>query len=85
MTASDTAPPSPGLLDEDVIRVTRALRELAHDHLEPAALETRLAVTTTLRMAMIAIVTAIALVSAGDSSDRERRSAAGADGDLRSQ
>lgn len=62
--ASDSASPSPGRLDKDVIRVTRELRGLAHDHLELAALETRLTVNTVLRMGIVAIITAIVLVSA---------------------
>lgn len=62
--ANDTASPSPGLLDEELIRFTHELRELAHDHLELAVLETRLSARTALRMAIVAIVTAIVLVSA---------------------
>jgi uncharacterized membrane protein YqjE len=62
--ASDTASPSPGLLDNGIIRFMHELRELAHDHLELAALETRLSVNTALTMAIIAIVTAIVLASA---------------------
>jgi len=58
------APLDPGPLDEDIIRVTHELRALAHDHIELATLETRLAVSTALRMAMIAVFTAIVLVSA---------------------
>ena len=42
----------------------RELRELAHDHIELAALETRLAVRTALTMLMVAIFTATLLVSA---------------------
>jgi hypothetical protein len=61
--ASDTASPSPGLLDES-LRVAHALRDLAHDYLDLAALETRLSVNTALTMAIIAIVTAVVLASA---------------------
>lgn len=47
-----------------MIRLTHELRALARGHLELAALETRLSVITALRMAIVAIVTAIVLVSA---------------------
>ncbi len=59
-----TAPPasSPGLTDE-VIRLSNELRELAHDQLELVTLETRLSVNSVLTMAMVAIVTAVLLVS----------------------
>lgn len=59
-----SAPPasSPGLT-EDVIRLSNELRELAHDQLELATLETRLYVNNVLTMAIIAIVTAVLLVS----------------------
>ena len=59
-----TDPPasSPGLTD-DVIRLSNELRELAHDQLELAILETRLCVNSVLTMAIIAIVTAVLLVS----------------------
>lgn len=62
--ASDTPSPSPGRLGEDVTRLTNELRELAHDHLELAKLETRLSVITALRMVIVSIVSAIVLVSA---------------------
>jgi len=62
--ASDTASPSPELLDNDMRNVARELRGLAHDHIELATLETRLAVRTALGMTMLAVVTAIVLVSA---------------------
>lgn len=61
---SEPASASPGPLDEQLIRVTHELRELANDHLELAALETRLAISAALRMGIIAIVTAILFVSA---------------------
>lgn len=59
-----TAPPSssPGLT-EDVTRLSNELRELVHDQLELATLETRLCVNSVLTMAIIAIVTAVLLVS----------------------
>jgi hypothetical protein len=59
-----TAPPasSPGLTD-DVIRLSNELRELVHDQLELVVLETRLCVNSVLTMAIIAIVTAVLLVS----------------------
>jgi hypothetical protein len=60
----DPGPPDPRQLNDDIIRVTRELRGLAHDHIELVALETRLAVDTTLRMVILAVFTAIVLVSA---------------------
>lgn len=62
--ASEKASSSPGLLGENMSRMVRELRELVHDHLELATLETRLSVNTLLRMAVISIVTALVLVSA---------------------
>ena len=62
--AIDTASPSPERLATDMIRLAHELRALAHDHLELAALETRLSVITALRMAIVAAATAIVLVSA---------------------
>lgn len=62
--ASDTTSPSPGALHADMTRLVSEFRELAHDHLELATLETRLSVITVVRMAIIAIVTALVLVSA---------------------
>ncbi|MCC5858556.1 MAG: phage holin family protein [Ectothiorhodospiraceae bacterium] len=64
MAASETASPSPGQLSQNVNHLLDELRELAHDHLELATLETRLSINTLLRMAIIAIVTALVLVSA---------------------
>lgn len=55
---------SPGLPDGDISRLVRDLRTLAHDHLELAVLETRLSVITLLRMATLAVVTGLVLVSA---------------------
>jgi hypothetical protein len=59
-----TAPPasSPGLT-EDVVRLSNELRELVHDQIELATLETRLVVNSLLSMAVIAIVAAVLLVS----------------------
>lgn len=61
MTAAPPAS-SPGLT-EDVVRLSNELRELAHDQLELATLETRLCVNSVLTMAVIAIVTAVLVVS----------------------
>lgn len=59
-----TAPPasSPGLTEE-VVRLSNEVRELVHDQIELATLETRLVVSTVLSMAVIAIVSAVLLVS----------------------
>lgn len=43
-------------------QLTQELRALAHDHIELATLETRLAFLSALKMAIVAIVSAIALV-----------------------
>ncbi len=64
VTVSDEAPSSPESLNESIGRVTCELRELAHDYLELAALETRLSVRTALTMAMTAIVVAFVLAGA---------------------
>ncbi|MCC5867762.1 MAG: phage holin family protein [Gammaproteobacteria bacterium] len=64
MTASEPSSPSSGLLDQDTSRLFHEFRELAHDHLELATLEARLSIHTLLRMAIIAIVTALVLASA---------------------
>lgn len=61
---SPSSPPMPVPLDEQLILVTNALREQAGDYLELAALETRLAVSTTLSACGIAVFAAIVLVSA---------------------
>ena len=63
-TANATASPSSGVPYGNMSQLASEFRELAHDHLELAALETRLAVSTVLRMATIAIVTALVLASA---------------------
>ena len=62
--ASDTASPSPGVPQGDMARLLGEFRELAHDHLELATLETRLSVTALVRMAVISIFLALVLVSA---------------------
>ena len=62
--ASETTSSSSGSPDGDMSRLASEIRGLAHDHIELAALETRLAVSAVLRMAIIAIVTALVLVSA---------------------
>jgi hypothetical protein len=62
--SNESASPSPARLDDEVIRLSHELRGLASDYLELASLETRLSVLTALRMAIIAIVTAVMFVSA---------------------
>ena len=64
MTASEPRSPSLGFLDQNTSRLVHEFRELAHDHLELATLEARFSVNTLLRMAIIAIVTALVLASA---------------------
>jgi hypothetical protein len=53
---------APGVID-GVIVLTRELRELLHDQLELAVLETRLCLDGVIRMVVIAVVTAVLLVS----------------------
>lgn len=62
--ASNTVSSSPERLGEEVIHLTHELRGMLGDHLELAILETRLTVSTVLRMVIIAIVAAVVLVSA---------------------
>lgn len=62
--ASDSTSSSSEFLDGNMGRLVSELRELAHDHIELAALETRLAVSAVVRMAIIAVVTALVLASA---------------------
>ena len=62
--ASDTASPSLGLPEEGTARLMRELGGLAHDYLALATLEARLSVHTVLRMVILAIVTAVLIVSA---------------------
>lgn len=64
MKANATASPSSGGPDGNMSRLVSEFRALAHDHLELAALEARLALSSVLRMAIIAIVTALVLASA---------------------
>lgn len=61
MTAAPP-PSSPGLTEE-VVRLSNEVRELVHDQIELATLETRLVVNNVLSMAVIAIVAAVLLVS----------------------
>jgi hypothetical protein len=60
---ADPASKSPSLT-QDVASLSRELRELAHDQLELATLETRLSIRSLLAMAVIAIVAALLLVTA---------------------
>jgi hypothetical protein len=62
LAASATTPPA-GVVD-GVLVLTQELRALAHGHLELAVLESRLCLHAALRMALMAIVTAVLLVSA---------------------
>jgi len=62
--ASGTASSSPAMPEEGMARLMRELRGLAHDYLALATLEARLTVDTVLRMVILAIVTAVLLVSA---------------------
>ncbi len=62
--ASDAASPSPSVLHADMTRLMNEFRELAHDHLELATLETRLSVNSLVRMAIVSVFTALVLVSA---------------------
>lgn len=61
---SDPRSASSAFPDKDTRQLFHELRELAHDHLALATLEARLSVTTLLRMVVIAIGTALVLVSA---------------------
>jgi hypothetical protein len=63
MEPNNTITPSSGLA-QGVIGLTHELRDLAHDQLELATLETRLTVNSVLTMAVIAIVMAVLFVSA---------------------
>lgn len=62
--AGAEAPPGSGALDKGMSRLLHEFRSLAHDHLELAALETRLSVNTLLRMVVVSSLTALVLVSA---------------------
>ncbi|MCP1676944.1 hypothetical protein J2T57_004118 [Natronocella acetinitrilica] len=55
---------SPESLNESIGRVTHELRELAHDYLELAVLETRLSFRSALTMVITAIVVAFVLAGA---------------------
>lgn len=63
MMASDSASPSSGAVDKSMTQLAGQLVELANDYLDLATLETRLTVTTALGMLIMAIMTAIVLVS----------------------
>jgi hypothetical protein len=63
MATNDSAAPSSDMA-RSVIGLTHELRDLAHDQLQLATLETRLTVTSVLTMSVIAIVMAVLLVSA---------------------
>lgn len=64
MMASEAASPSSKPQAGDLYQLTHELRALAHDHIELAALETRLALLNALKMGIVAVITAIVLVSA---------------------
>ncbi len=61
--ATDTASPSRDSLQGNLKGLIAEMRELAHDHLELATLETRLSVDTLLRMGVIAIFIGLVAVS----------------------
>lgn len=63
VTASETPAPPPDL-GEHAASIARELRGLVHDHLELATLESRLLVHRLLRMAMIAVFSALVLAGA---------------------
>ncbi|MCH8551006.1 MAG: phage holin family protein [Natronospirillum sp.] len=62
--AGAEAPSTSGLLNKGMSGLLNEFRSLAHDHLELAALETRLSVYTLLRMVVVSSLTALVLVSA---------------------
>jgi uncharacterized membrane protein YqjE len=63
VAASDASAPPPDL-GEHAASFAREVRGLVHDHLELATLETRLFIRRVLRMAMIAVFSALVLASA---------------------
>lgn len=63
VAASDAAVPPTGL-GEHATSIARELRGLVHDHLELATLESRLVIRRVLTMLMIAVFSALVLVSA---------------------
>ena len=63
VAASDASAPPPDLGEHATV-LARELRGLVHDHLELATLETRACIRRVLRMAMIAVFSALALASA---------------------
>lgn len=63
VTASPGTASSSSSQGETLGRMMREIRELAHDHIELVTLETRFSINTVLRMALVTMVSAIALVS----------------------
>lgn len=63
VAASETDSPNPPGLGENMGQLTQDLRGLAHDLIELITLEARHSVNTLLRMGVISIISAVALVS----------------------
>jgi hypothetical protein len=63
VAASDASAPPPGL-GEHAVSLACELRGLLHDHLELAALETRLCIHNVLRMIVISVFSALVLAGA---------------------
>lgn len=63
VAASDASAPQPGI-GEHATSIAREVRGLVHDHLELATLESRLLVRRVLNMLMIAVFSALVMVSA---------------------
>jgi hypothetical protein len=63
VAASDASAPPPDL-GEHAVSLALELRGLLHDHLELAALETRLCIHNVLRMIVIAVFSALVLAGA---------------------
>ncbi|MGY6554331.1 MAG: phage holin family protein [Wenzhouxiangella sp.] len=60
---SPSTAPSSSSQNETLKRIIQGIRELAHDHIELVTLETRFSINTMLKMALVTIVSAIALIS----------------------
>lgn len=63
VAASDASAPQPGI-GEHATSIAREVRGLVHDHLELATLESRLLVRRVLNLLMIAVFSALVMVSA---------------------
>lgn len=63
VTAREATSPGPVGLGENMGQLVHEFRELAHDLIELGTLEARHSVNTLLRMGVISIITAVALVS----------------------